>query len=409
MVKKVFIVLIVCIMLLSTNIAIIFATNVSSLEQEKNNIDKQISEKEKQIQQVEEEKSSIMQEVQNLTAEITSYELEIDDLNTEINQVQAKIAEAEVDLKKAQEQYDHQNEMLQKRLVAMYEAGETTYLDVLLSSQDISDFIDNYYIVSEITALDTELLDQMEKNKINIEGTKKSLEDSRAQIEELKNSVQSKANQLKSMQQQKQTKANQLTQEEQLLQKELDQYEEDKKDIQRQINSIVQSNPSNIISNPGTPSSYGYVFPVQGLSVNNINNKSYPSYAGHTGTDININVVGKNVVAVKDGTVEISTALYGSIPTYNSSGTYLGSYRSYGEYILINHHDGTMTLYGHLYPNSRRVSKGDKVVQGQVIGVVGNTGNCKPRPTPSSPLNGTHLHFEVRLNGKCVNPIPYLR
>ena len=41
--------------------------------------------------------------------------------------------------------------------------------------------------------------------------------------------------------------------------------------------------------------------------------------------------------------------------------------------------------------------------QGQIIGTVGNTGNCQPRPTPSNPLNGTHLHFEVRINGKCVN------
>ena len=46
-----------------------------------------------------------------------------------------------------------------------------------------------------------------------------------------------------------------------------------------------------------------------------------------------------------------------------------------GEYIVIDHHDGTMTLYAHMYPNSRRVSKGDTVVQGQVIGQVGTTGN----------------------------------
>ena len=46
--------------------------------------------------------------------------------------------------------------------------------------------------------------------------------------------------------------------------------------------------------------------------------------------------------------------------------------------------------------------------QGQVIATVGNTGNCQPRPSASNPYNGTHLHFEVRINGRCVNPIPYL-
>ena len=67
-----------------------------------------------------------------------------------------------------------------------------------------------------------------------------------------------------------------------------------------------------------------------------------------------------------------------------------------------------MTLYGHMKPGSRKVSVGQTVKQGQVIGTVGNTGNCLPRPTPSSPLRGTHLHFEVRINGKPVNPLPYL-
>ena len=58
-----------------------------------------------------------------------------------------------------------------------------------------------------------------------------------------------------------------------------------------------------------------------------------------------------------------------------------------------------MTLYGHMSPDSRAVSKGDEVVQGQVLGIVGTTGNS----------TGLHLHFEVRVNGRCVNPLPYLQ
>ena len=68
-----------------------------------------------------------------------------------------------------------------------------------------------------------------------------------------------------------------------------------------------------------------------------------------------------------------------------------------------------MTLYGHLKPGSRLVSEGQTVQQGQVIATVGNTGNCQPRPSSSNPNNGTHLHFEVRINGRCVNPLPYLQ
>jgi len=186
---------------------------------------------------------------------------------------------------------------------------------------------------------------------------------------------------------------------------------EDQRKIEAELKRIEEeeakknSNQTNISH---TPSKSGYIFPVAGLSKANINNKTYPSYSGHTGVDVNINVIGKSVVAVKAGTVVTSTAKTGSIKNYDSNGNYVGSYSSYGEYIIINHHDGTMTLYGHMKPGSRKVSVGDTVKQGQVIGIVGNTGNCLPRPTPSSPLRGTHLHFEVRVNGKPVNPLPYL-
>ena len=67
-----------------------------------------------------------------------------------------------------------------------------------------------------------------------------------------------------------------------------------------------------------------------------------------------------------------------------------------------------MTLYAHGKPGSRMVTKGQYVSQGQAIMQVGNTGNVLPRPTASDPLRGTHLHFEVRVNGRCVNPSPYL-
>lgn len=408
MIKKTFIILVAFVMITSVNMVAIFATNINDLQQQKNDINKQKEEKEAEKDQIEEEKSAVMSEIQELTAQITSYELEIEDLNNQIKDLEVQIAETEVKLVEAQEKVDHQNKMLQKRIVALYEAGETTFLDVLLNSRDITEFVTNYYIVAEIATIDAEMLQTLENSKKEIEEAKKLLDENKNKIEIAKNEKETKANAIKVIQAEKQSKVNALTAEEKALQQEIDQHVKDYKEIQKQIDEMLSSNPSDVISNPGTPSSYGYIFPVQGLGISSINNKNYPSYPEHTGTDININVRGKNVVAVKDGTVVISTALYGSIPTYDSSGNYLGSYRSYGEYILINHHDGTMTLYAHLYPNSRKVSKGDKVVQGQIIGTVGNTGNCRPRPTPSNPYNGTHLHFEVKLNGRSVNPLPYL-
>lgn len=387
--KTVFTILTITIILL-TNTLLVFAASKTELESEKNTINSQIDKTKEQISEVSSDISDTMKQVQNLIVEIGGYEEQINSLDNELSGLEEDIKEEEQNLAEAQKDFDKQKEMLENRIVAMYEAGDTTFLDVLLSSSSISDFISNYYFIEEIASYDQELLDQIEKKKNEIEEAKKTLEDSREKVEIAKENKEKTAKALKNSKEQKEKYASQLTEEEQSLKTKLEEMEEDKAKIQSEIDAIIarENSKGNTVITPGEPSSSGYIFPVAGLSKANINNKNYPSYSGHTGVDVNINVVGKSVVAVKSGTVEISTALK------NSNGTY----RSYGEYILINHHDGTMTLYAHMLAGTRRVTKGEQVTQGQVIGTVGSTGNS----------TGPHLHFEVRVNGRCTNPLPYL-
>lgn len=146
--------------------------------------------------------------------------------------------------------------------------------------------------------------------------------------------------------------------------------------------------------NLGSASAAGFIFPVAGLNRDSINNKNYPSYKGHTGVDVNRGVQEgvSQIVAVANGVVAQSVALK------NANGTY----RSYGEYVTIDHQNGLYTAYCHMYPNSRKVSTGQTVQQGQILGLLGTTGNS----------SGPHLHFEVRSgrnsSSAAVNPLNYL-
>lgn len=70
--------------------------------------------------------------------------------------------------------------------------------------------------------------------------------------------------------------------------------------------------------------------------------------------------------------------------------------KGYGRFILIDHGEGLQTIYAHL--SEIIVSVGQPVEVGQIIGYSGNSGNS----------TGPHLHFELRLNGKAVDPLPYL-
>ena len=95
-------------------------------------------------------------------------------------------------LEKLQKEYAEKEKLLRDRLVAIYMAGETTYLDVLLGGGSLWDMVSNWYVVSEIADLDNQMLGQMEKNKNEIEEAKKALETNKEQIEVTKKNKEQK-------------------------------------------------------------------------------------------------------------------------------------------------------------------------------------------------------------------------
>ena len=371
-------------------------TGVTSVASNLSDVEKKIDQKEEELDGIQAEKSDAMNEVANLTAQITDYQNQIDDLDNQIDDLNNQISEAEKKVQETQEEYDKNKKLAEERLVVMQEEGETSYLDFILSSGSITDVLSKFYLASELAEADTELLDSLDEEKQKVEDAKLELENSKKELDTSKASKQSIAVQLQESKTQKDAKVAQLSEEEKQTQAELDQFEADKREIQAELARIAREEEEQRKNNGGmindvpvisAPSASGYIFPVAGLSKANIRNKNYPSYAGHTGVDVNINVHGKTIVAVKEGTVTRSKA-------YISN----QKYYSYGECIVINHHDGTATLYAHGSPGSRLVSTGQTVKQGQAIMTVGTTGNS----------TGEHLHFEVLVGGRPVNPLPYL-
>ena len=381
-------ILIIAIILLQFNV--VLAATKSELNASSSETDKKIEEAKEELENIDAQKSEALQQVEELITQISSYQSEIDELDTKISDMNDQIEDAQNKINEKQNNYDKQQDLLEKRLVATYEAGETSFLDVLLSSESLTDLISNYYYVSQIADADISLMEQIENEKKEIEEAKTTLETSKQELDSTRAQKQQKATELQNAKSQKDTYVAQLNEEEKNTQAELEQFEQDKRDIQAQLAQIAReeaanagnSNIGNITNNP---SASGYIRPIVGYSITT----GWMGYSGHTGVDFSgAGIAGKPILAAKAGTVVTSTAL-----KYSN-----GNYRSYGEYIVINHHDGTMTLYAHGAPGSRLVSAGQTVSQGQQIMSVGTTGNS----------TGYHLHFEVRVNGVPVNPTPYL-
>lgn len=177
---------ILCVVLLTvicsfSIISYVQAEEMEDLQNKQEELKNQIDNANNQLEEVQEELSENLQQVQKLDERIANSQTELEELNTKIETLQTTIDEVEETLKTAEERYQRQKEILEVRLVAMYETSDTTYLDVILSSRNVSDFLSNYFLITELASYDTELLEVMKEQKDKIEQTKKKLDDSKEQ------------------------------------------------------------------------------------------------------------------------------------------------------------------------------------------------------------------------------------
>lgn len=378
MIKKINIIIIIFVLLTCSYSIII---NAATLGEQKQEVQEQKAEAEQKLGYVQEELSASVVKIQELDDTIKEAEADIAGLETELLNLQTKIDETTENLNNIQKNYEENEDLLQQRLVIMYELGETTYLDILMQSSNIVDFLSNYYTIQQFIQNDVELLDEIEKNKNEVEDVKKELDEQRASLKVKK----AKKEQLAVITQNNKTLKEQallnLSQEEIELQQKIEQYKEE----EARIESLIQIATSEYeysgdytggvmawpIAKSGTyiTSDYGMrEHPIQGI------------VKKHTGIDIGNAGFGAPVIAATDGVV-----------------TMAGRYGGYGNCVIINHGNGISTLYGHGQAILTEVGK--EVKKGDLIMEVGSTGNS----------TGPHLHFEVRINGSCVDPMPYLK
>ena len=361
----------------------VFAVSEEELKNKKEEINKQIESTNTEIAGIKQKMTNNLEQINRLNIQIKEYEESLASNNEKLEELNSQLDIRKSELEAAENEYNKQKDLLDRRLIAIYESSKTTYLDVLIGSTSLSDFLTKYYILEELAEYDNKLLNSLEIYETAV-GIKSSLvENKRDEVKNARDFIEAKANAMEVLKEDKNSIISNLSQEELELNQQLEQFEIDKKEIENQLIEIARKNA---IAKSINPSKAGYISPLIGKTKENITT-GFHGYTGHTGVDFAI-PQGNDVVSVKAGTVVISEA------RRNSNGTY----RSYGEYVVVDHHDGTMTLYAHGMPNSRVVNVGDEVDAGQLLMKSGTTGNS----------TGPHLHFEVRVNGKCVEPSQYL-
>lgn len=352
--------------------------NQTDLHTQQQELQNQINEATGQLEDVQDELSENLQQVQKLDERITNSQTELNELNTKITELQTSIDEVSGRLKTAEDRYNRQQEILETRLVAMYEAGETNYLDVILSSRSISDFLSNYFLITELAGYETDLLDDMEEQKDKIDKEKKDLDDTQKELATIKANQTKTAKVLENTKSVRQNFINKLTDDEKNIQAQIDEYNRQFEEINNEILALALE---------GLDTQYiGGVFawPTPGYTriTSKYGMRTHPItgvYKLHTGVDIGA-PMGASFVAANDGIVVKAG--------YNGA---------YGNMVIIDHGGGIQTLYAH--GSEIMVKVGDVVKKGETVVLkVGSTGYS----------TGAHAHFEVRINGVVTDPMPYI-
>jgi len=280
-------------------------------------------------------------------------------------------------LKEIEKKYEYQKGLLEKRLLYAYKSGKSRYLDVLLNSTDIMDFISKYHFISEMIKYDETLIKSITEQKNKMQEVNRQLENAKTNLKNNKDEQKKIAISLENSKIIRNSYVNKLTREELKIQEELNLYQEELNLVELEIlMAAMEGTDGRYVGGtfawpaPGyytITSPYGMRFhPVIKL------------YRNHSGLDIGA-PLGSYVIAANDGIVTKSTYSY-----------------SYGNMIMIDHGGGVVTLYAH---GSELLAKvGDVVKRGDAIMKAGSTGWS----------TGPHLHFEIRINGTTIDPYPYI-
>lgn len=349
-----------------------------------------------------------------LNGNIAALQSDIDAASTDIEQITNQVLEIEKQIDESNALMDETKKLLLGRIRENYISGESSTLEMLFSSNDISTYFARKELITRVSENDEELITSLTAGikslgelQTNLENQKSVLEAKQAEMQseittlsereaDLQDSIMEQ-NDKKSSVSSKQKELSKVIQE---LDENSEEYkiaikkqEAEREKLNAQIDEYIRAHASAVGDTPDAAivNDGNMLWPVSGSTRITAGYPAYSNGSSHWGIDI----------VKTDGTTKGSPfrAAQGGkvIIAVNDGGWNYG----FGNYCVIDHGDGKMTLYAH--SSSIRVSVGQIVTKGQTIGLIGDTGNT----------TGPHLHFEVRIKNadgsvSRVNPLKYV-
>ena len=342
--------------------------------------EKELSEEKEKYEQIESSKDKAQAQKQSLKNQQSIILDQISQSIEQINQKELEIANQEQVIAEKQAQIDERWGDFKDRMQAMQVMHDSGAVAMITSAQSLYDLLTFSTTLQQVSEKDTEVLEEMNQQKAELEAEKQELEQAMAELESAKAALEDKSDQLSANIQAQDATISKLDADAKAQEQVVAEKQKLADEAEAAYEQWVQQNAS---SGSGVCAE-GFIWPLPGagrvtteFGADQWVNGVFSS--GHKGIDIAI-AGGTPIYAAHNGTVAATTGHW-----------------SYGNVVMIDNGDGISTLYAHMQ-SAAIVSVGQTVTQGQVIGYVGSTGNS----------SGNHLHFEVRVNGVRQNPRNYI-
>ena len=365
-------------------------------------LDDQVQDLQGQIDSSRLEQENWQQVIEDVSAKLKQIQADLDAANARLQsirsrqaEINAQIVQTQNEIVKMEAYLETRQNVLNRRVRAIYMHGQLNYLEVILGANSFSDFANRVELLKRVIRSDYNLILEIQKQKAAIEAKKAQLEEDKRQLDALaaeaektqKEIAAKKAEQQKVLDAAKSNKAAaaqmeqdlnaQLASVRNLIQQRLAAAE-----AARQAAQQASSDEGGGGSDDNYVQGTGAMgWPCSGPITSPFGYRTHPIFGTtifHAGIDIGVDY-GTPIHAADSGVV-----------------VYSGWISGYGNAVIIDHGGGVSTLYGH--NQSLAVSEGQSVSKGSVIAYAGSTGNS----------TGPHCHFEVDVNGSPVNPMGYL-
>lgn len=342
--------------------------------------EKELSEEKEKYEQIESSKDKAQAQKQSLKNQQSIILDQISQSIEQINQKELEISNQEQVIAEKQAQIDERWGDFKDRMQAMQVMHDSGAVAMITSAQSLYDLLTFSSTLQQVSEKDTEVLEEMNQQKAELEAEKQELEQAMAELESAKAALEDKSDQLSANIQAQDATISKLDADAKAQEQVVEEKQKIADAAEAAYEQWVQQNAS---SGSGVCAE-GFIWPLPSagrvtteFGADQWVNGVFSS--GHKGIDIAI-AGGTPIYAAHNGTVAATTGHW-----------------SYGNVVMIDNGDGISTLYAHMQ-SAAIVSVGQTVTQGQVIGYVGSTGNS----------SGNHLHFEVRVNGVRQNPRNYI-